>query len=497
MEYITTPIYYVNDAPHIGHAVTTLAADVLNRWWKLQGKESFFLTGTDEHGAKIAEAAEKHHQTPREFVDGIADQFKDAWTGLAIKPDGFIRTTDPKHEAVASHFLQALYDQGHIYKGEYRGLYCLGCEEYKTENQLTADGLCPLHLKPVTEVAEEAYLFKLSAFQDELVRLIQTNELEILPESRKNEVLGFIKHEGLRDVAMSRKTVSWGIPLPWDTSHTIYVWVEALLNYFSAAQPTGPDFDSGRRPVFPPSLQLIAKDILRFHALIWPALLLAAGQPLPKTLFVHGYFTVEGQKMSKSLGNVIVPSDLVESYGIDGVRYLLLAAVPFGSDGDLSADLFDRLYTSDLANNLGNLVNRVQAMLLRYTQGQVPTGLVPHDFNLSDYATALDHYDLTGALVVLRSYVDHLNGYIQTQQPWVLAKEEKADQLNEVLAYLAEGLYRLGVLYSPFLPETGEKILGLFGASIANSGYDTLLTTQHTAGIQIAPIEPLFPRLDR
>ncbi len=496
MKYLTTPIYYVNDVPHVGSAYTTLAADVINRWWRLQGHETFFLTGTDEHGAKIAEAAAKHHQTPHDYADSIATQFQDAWTELAIAPDGFIRTTDPKHGRYVERFLQELYDAGVIYKGEYRGWYCVGCEEFKTETQIGPGNTCPIHLTMLTEVAEESYLFKLSAYQGQLVELIRSDTLRILPESRKNEVLGFIEHEGLRDVAISRQNVAWGIPLPWDTSHTVYVWVDALLNYWSAAQSDGPDFALGRRPFFPPHLQLVGKDILRFHAVIWPALLLATGQPLPDELFVHGFFTVNGQKMSKSLGNVIAPHELVETYGIDAARYLLMASVPFGADGDLSRDQMERLYTSDLANNLGNLVSRVQAMILRYCQGCVPqVASVSADY-VAAYAQALSQYDLTRGIDVLRRTLDDLNAYIQAKEPWALAKAGSEAELHAVLGYLAESVYRIGLLYWPFLPETGEKIAGLFGASIASGAYDTLDAQPLVGGVQIQPVEPLFPRLD-
>jgi methionyl-tRNA synthetase len=501
MRYITTPIYYVNDNPHIGHAVTTLAADVLARYYKLKGEDVFFLTGTDEHGAKIAEAAEKAGKEPQAFTDEISQNFAQTWDDLHIEPDGFIRTTDPHHKAVVQHFLQDLYDKGAIYKGSYKGWYCIGCEEFKTETQIGPGNTCPTHNRPLIEVEEEAYLFKLTEFREQIKQAVESDTLKIRPESRKNEVLGFLKHEGLRDVAISRKNVAWGIPVPWGKDHTVYVWVDALLNYYSASQPDGPQFESGKKPAFPPSHQLIGKDILRFHAIIWPALLLASGKPLPKELFVHGYFTINSQKMSKSLGNVITPQQLINRYGVDATRYLLLAAVPFGADGDISLERLDLLYTSDLANNLGNLVSRVQAMLVRYREGHVPRTL---DRQTSGkFVTARSEYihrsieslDFTDAVNELQVTMDSLNTFIEELKPWTLAKEGKDQELDEVLAVLAENVFLLGYLYWPILPQASAKVLSIFGSSIKDIDYDTLLTTNHTAGKTITPIDPLFPRL--
>ncbi len=499
MKYITTPIYYTNDLPHIAHAYTTLAADIVARFWRLQKQEVFFLTGTDEHGAKIAQAAEAAGKTAQEFVDILSEEFKKSWESLDIRPDGFIRTTDPKHEKVVQHFLQQLYDKGYIYKGEYKGWYCVGCEEFKTETQIGPDHTCPIHLKPLLEVAEETYLFKLTQFRDQLLELVQTDKLKIQPETRKNEVLSFIEKEGLQDVAISRKNVAWGISLPWDTTHTIYVWIDALLNYLSAADQGGPEFERGARPHFPPTLQLIGKDILRFHAIIWPALLLAVDLPLPQELFVHGYFTLGGHKMSKSLGNTISPEQLVARYGIDGARYVLISAIPFGDDGDVSWSRFDTIYQTNLANNLGNLVNRVQTMLERYQANTVPAVEV-HDLHLAVVVREVNQslgdwlklHEATGAI---NAHVRELNSYIESNAPWQLAKDNKAQELAQVLATLAENVFVSAALLAPFIPETSAKILATFGASVADIDYATLGERNHTAGKTIRPVAPLFPRL--
>ncbi len=490
MRYITTPIYYVNDKPHLGHAVTTLAADVLARTWRLRKEDVFFLTGTDEHGAKIAQAAEKAGKEPKAFADEISEQFTSAWEALNIKPDGFIRTTDPNHEKVVQDFLQQLYDAGHIYKGEYKGWYCVGCEEFKTETQIGPDNTCPIHLKALIEVAEESYLFKLSAFKDQLLKLINSSELKIRPESRKNEVLGFIEHEGLKDVAVSRKNVAWGVQIPWDTQHTVYVWVDALLNYLSAAEPDGPVFASGRKPQFPPTAQLIGKDILRFHAVIWPALLLAAEKPVPKELLVHGYFTINGQKMSKSLGNILAPQELIDRYGVDATRYLLLAAVPFEQDGDVSLERLDALYGSDLANNYGNLVNRIQSMLTRYCEGKIPE-VKTEDLGVKELLTA----EFGGVIDVARKQLTRLNRYIEETQPWVLAKDTD-ERLDVVLATLAENIFLVAARLAALTPDTSDKVLSLFGTSVSEVDYATLEATNHTGGKTIQPISPLFPRLE-
>lgn len=496
-KYITTPIYYANDVPHIGSTLTTLAADVLARFWRLKGDNTYFLTGTDEHGAKLAEAAEKAGITPQELVDKYSAEFEKAWESFNIHPDGFIRTTNPKHEQFVQDFLQKLYDSGHIYKGEYTGWYCTGCEEFKTGTQIGEDNTCPLHKTPLKEVSESAYLFKLSAFRDKLLEIIEKDELKVRPESRKNEVISFIR-EGLRDVAISRANVAWGIPVPWDEKHTVYVWIDALLNYLSATKEGVLDNSAP----WPPTVQLIAKDILRFHAVIWPALLLAADEKLPKELFVHGYLSVDGQKMSKSLGNVIRPQELIDRYGVDGARYLLLAAVPFGADGDISFSRLDAIYNSHLANGFGNLVNRIQAMLVRYFDSVVPKSKFNEvDLRVFNYLAVqsvkhISDINLSEYLEELVVRHNRLNNLIEEKKPWDLAKDDKRDELDKLFARLAEELYLLGALLWPIIPESAEKILSIFGASVDQINYATLGEKSHIAGVTITPIAPLFPRIE-
>ncbi len=489
--YITTPIYYANAEPHIGSAYTTLAADVLARWRRTLGEAVFFLTGTDEHGDKIAQAATAAGVQPRELADRISATFVAEWRRLNIRPDGFIRTTDPRHVTVVREFLERLYDRGAIYRGKYRGMYCDGCEEFKTELQIGPDNKCPIHGAPLTEVAEDAYLFKLSMYQEKLRELIDGDVLAISPPSRKREALGLLEGAGLRDIAISRQRVSWGIPLPWDGDQTVYVWIDALINYYSAAQSAGPIFDSGKKPVFPPALQLIGKDILRFHALVWPALLLAADLPRPQRLAVHGFFTVNGEKMSKSRGNVVSPRALVERYGVDGARYVLLAAVPFGADGDVSFSRLDAIYNAELAHNLGNLVSRITQMIELYRSGNVPN-VAADDLKVTllknDVARRLEDCQLAGALGLISRHVSKLNVYIDATKPWQLAKDGAVERLGVVLATLAADCAVVGRLLTPFMPQAGQKIAAMFETSAAGQDYDTLKASRSSrAKFQLFP----------
>jgi len=493
--YITTPIYYVNDVPHIGHAYTTFAADIVARFHRFVGDEVLFLTGTDEHGAKIAEAAAKKGQSPQAFVDEIAPKFKETWDTLGISYDRFIRTTDADHIKTVEQFLERLHKSGYIYKGEYKGLYCKACEEFKKSGDLV-EGKCPIHGTVPEQLSEPTYFFKLSAFRDQLIELIRTDRLRVEPQIRKNEVLGFLEGQALEDLAISRENVAWGIPLPWDTKHTVYVWVDALINYYTAAEGTW----------WPPTWHIIAKDILRFHAVIWPAMLLAVGEELPRNIFVHGFFTIEGKKISKSLGNVIDPLELAHEYSPDGLRFFLFRAFPFGGDGDFSSTLLKEFYNGSLSNELGNLVQRVLVMIQKYSGGSVPalsvrtsnveTAIVADVWRR--WEEALISLDLHEAFVSVWDLVRFANQRIDETKPWDLAKNDH-DHLNEVLYELAEILRHLSLLLTPLLPDTAMKIATLLKVPVANE--QTRAEFEHhkqwgelKAGTTISVGAVLFPR---
>lgn len=464
--YVTTPIYYVNDAPHIGSAYTTLAADIIARYYRGRiGKEKvFFLVGTDEHGQKVQTVAKEKGLTPIELADKVSQEFKDAWKLLNIDYDFFIRTTDPKHEKVVSELLQKVYDAGYIYPGTYEGPYCIGCERFYKESELV-NGRCPLHPnKEISYQKEKNYFLKLKDLVNEKVLpKLKAGEYNILPEERKNEILSRID-QGVEDVSVSREGVTWGIPLPWDKTQTIYVWVDALINYYSATQ-----FLEGKKDFWPADLHLMAKDILWFHAVIWEALLLAAGIELPKTVFAHGFFTVDGQKMSKSLGNVITPKQLVDKYGVDGARYLMISAVTFGSDGDISLKSFDTKYNADLANGLGNLVAR-SAKLCENSGFEFPETKLVSDKNIEK---ALSEYKFDVALKIIWEEVTQTDQFINEEEPWTL----KGEGLKKVLVHLVDHIRSIAFNLKPFLPETAEKIEDQF------------------KGPEIKSSEPLFPRL--
>lgn len=449
--YITTPIYYINDIPHIGHAYTTIAADVLARYHRAKGDEVFFLTGTDEHGAKIAEAAKKAGKSPQDFADSLAPKFQKTWEKLNISYSEYFRTTNPEHGKLVQEFVKKLQDKGFVEKKKYEGLYCVGCERFLKTSEL-ADGLCPDHkTKPETQ-SEENYFFKLSdpAISSKLLSLISNNELEIGPESRKNEIVGKIK-QGLEDISISRAAVEWGIAFPGDEKQTIYVWVDALLNYYTATKIYK------KENIWPADLHLMAKDILWFHAIIWPAMLLALDLPLPKKVFAHGFFTVGGQKMSKSIGNVLDPNVLVDKYGADAVRYALLREFPFGEDGDISEEKIGAQYNK-LANNIGNLFQRVLSMMVKYEVKTVkPIEEIPHQAR-NDIEQDIENLVLMEALRKIDEVAEKANLYIAEQEPWALAKAGKQDELRSVLLHSYGSLVVLAELLAPFMPETSEKM---------------------------------------
>ncbi|MCG2794694.1 MAG: methionine--tRNA ligase [Actinomycetia bacterium] len=463
--YVTTPIYYVNDMPHIGTAYTTLAADVLARYHRLKGREVFFLTGTDEHGQKVAQAAEERGESPQAWADKMAPHFTGTWKLLNISNDDFIRTTQERHALVAQLFIEKLKESGDIYLDAYEGWYCIHDESFLLSSQLV-DGACPDCGRPVDWVKEENYFFRLSKYAGKVLRHIEENPEFVQPESRRNEVTSFIEL-GLKDQSISRTSFAWGIPLPFDPKHVMYVWFEALLNYVSA-------IDYGADPerfesIWPADWHLVGKEILRFHAVIWPAMLMAAGLPLPKRVFAHGWLTVEGEKMSKSLGNVVGPDELVDEYGVDGYRYYFLREFSFGSDGNFSRRTLLRRYNAELANDLGNLVSRVLTMVDRYRDGTVPEPGAPGEEEnvLREKSSALvDSLDrrlaapaFNEALAEIWEYIHALNRYVDVSAPWSLAKDaSRGADLDRVLYNCLEGLRIVSLLISPFMPGTAARI---------------------------------------
>ena len=494
--YLTTPIYYVNSTPHVGHAYTTIAADILARHRRQRGEETFFLTGTDEHGSKIARAAEGQGLEPRAFVDKMAAHWRELPRRVNATNDFFIRTTDPQHEALVQEFLQAIYDRGEIYAGTYEGLYCFSCEAFYSEDELV-DGRCPQHGTVPEHVEEKNYFFKLSAYQDRLLALYDERPDFVLPRFRYNEARSFIE-QGLQDISVSRATQRWGVPVPWDTGQVIYVWVDALINYVSALTYAREGEDL--RPRFWPARHLLAKDILKFHCVIWPALLLAAGYEVPRRLFVHGYLLLDERKMSKSLGNVIDPLELIDVYGVDAVRFYLFRAVSFGQDGTISVEGLHERYERELGNDLGNLLSRTTAMIARYrggglaqTPGEPPWAI---ETVRDEVARALDEFDLTGALDSVWQLVRSLNRYVEDTAPWQLAKDPaRSADLDRVLYDLADGLCAIAIAVHAYLPDTSDRILRALGQP-PDVSWERLRSGGAAAADGIEPAEPLFPRAE-
>lgn len=498
--YLTTPIYYPNDAPHIGHAYTSVAADTLARWRRLWDDDVVFLTGTDEHGTKIQRAAEAQGITPQELVDRTSAQFRALTPLLDLTNTDFIRTTEPRHETAVQRFLQAVYDAGYIELGTYEGLYCVACEAYYTEDDL-ADGLCPVHAAPVERVTEENWFFALSRFEQQLLDHYDAHPDAVQPVTRRNEVLGFIR-QGLADISMSRKSVEWGIPLPWDPSQTCYVWFDALFNYCSAiGYGTDPE-RFGR--YWPADYHLVGKDILRFHAVYWPAMLMAAGLAPPKCVFAHGWLLVGGEKMSKTRANQVAPADLVAEFGADGFRYHFLRDQHFGPDGDISYEAMVSRYNADLANNFGNLANRVLNMAMSYCDGATPDtrengplaeGAVRAFGALS---AAMEHLEFSVGFGAVWEYIRAVNAYIEDRQPWALHKRGDRTAASAVLGDCLESLRIVALLASPILPRASAELwrrLGLAGAPT-----DARLPGAAAWGLLPAgsPLEkgaPIFPRL--
>jgi methionyl-tRNA synthetase len=467
--FVTTPIYYVNAKPHIGHAYTTVAADVFSRFKKLEGSEVFFSTGTDEHGLKIQREAEKTGKNPKEFADEIVSQFQDLWKKLNIGYTRFIRTTDEKHKEAVQKVLQALYDSGVIYKGFYEGLYCVGCEQFKMEDELVG-GKCPDHNLVPELVKEDAYLMKMTELQKELVEKIESGALFITPAKYKKETLSFLKSEALKDISISRKNVSWGIPLPFDTEHTTYVWVDAFLNYLTVLDWSG---DKNTVPAeWPADVQFIGKDILRVHSTIWPILLLHLGIALPKTLLTHGHILAGGKKMSKTLGNTIAIDEMLEKFGTDGTRYLLMSAGTFGEDVDLTMERMTEKYNADLANGLGNLVSRVMKLAEQMMNRELGIPARPARFAGAtarraggenrelpqDFVVLLNEYKFNEALGYIWNIVRAENKYIDDEKPWELVKNDQ-EKFETVMKKLLDDLAIIAELLASFLPETSAKLL--------------------------------------
>ena len=495
--YLTTPIYYVNDAPHIGHAYTTVIGDAVTRWHRLLGDETWYLTGTDEHGLKVQRAAEDNGVSPREWADRTVERFRDAWKLLGVSNDDFIRTTEPRHYAAVAELLQRVYDNGFIRKGTYEGLYCVACEAYYTEADLV-NGNCPIHDRPVEHVTEENYFFELSRFEQPLLDWYASHPDFVRPEGKRNEALGFIRG-GLQDFSISRTSISWGVPIPWDPEHVTYVWFDALTNYATAV---GFGTDAERFEQWWPAVHhLIGKDILRFHCVYWPAMLLSAGLEPPAGWFVHGWLLVGGEKMSKTRLNQIAPADLVEDFGVDGFRYHFLRDVPFGPDGDFSYERMVDRYNADLANNLGNLLSRVATVVDKKCGGVGPAPRA--DSPLA--AVAAEAYEATArawaevqpslALEATWRLVREANAHLEANEPW---KAEPGPAVDAVLGDALEVLRIVAVLASPAIPGAAAEVwrrIGLPGtpeeqrlpAAAAWGGYP--------GGLAVEKGTPLFPRI--
>ena len=503
--YITTPIYYPSANFHIGHCYTTIIADSIARYKRLAGYDVFFLTGTDEHGEKIEKKAKENGVTPKEYVDKIVDNAKDLWKSLGISYDKFIRTTDEYHEKAVQKIFNKLYEQGDIYKGEYEGLYCTPCESFWTETQLV-DGKCPDCGRDVHIVKEESYFFKLSKYQDKLIKLYEEHPEFIQPESRKNEMLNNFIKPGLEDLCVSRTTFNWGIPVTFDAKHVVYVWIDALTNYITALGYMSED-DSLFKKYWPADLHLVGKEIVRFHTIIWPALLMALDLPLPKKVFGHGWLIIDGGKISKSLGNYKDPREYINLYGVDAIRYFALREVPFGNDGTFSESALIARTNADLANILGNLVNRTISMSYKYFDGIVlePSCKEEIDSDLIKSTSYLykivdekmNELHISEAIDAIFDVLRKCNKYIDDTTPWILAKDEtKKDRLATVLYNLLESIRICAILLSPFMPTSVDKILYQLNTKVTS--YDSCKKFgQIEINNQLNKPEPIFLRIDK
>ena len=506
-KYITTPIYYVNGVPHIGHAYTTFIADTIARYERLKGEETFFLTGTDEHGQKIEESAKKAGKPTQEFADEISATFKNLWDEFGISYDKFIRTTDEEHKKGVQKAFLKMYEKGDIYKGEYEGHYCVSCEAFFPETQLVDGEFCPDCGRSTTIVKEESYFFKLSKYEKDLLKYYEEHPDFILPKSRANEVVNFVKG-GLRDLSVTRTSFSWGVPLPKelnDPKHVMYVWLDALLNYVTALG-YGSDSAALMEKFWPADIHLVGKDILRFHAIYWPAFLMSLDLPLPKHIAAHGWWTRDGEKMSKSKGNVVHPKEVADAYGVENLRYFMLREVPFGQDGDFSQRAFIDRINSDLSNDLGNLLNRIIGMSGKYSDFVIDSKDVErfHAKELEKVYEVLASLDEHIENVQPHRYLEELwkvfvigNGIIQESEPWAKMKNGQVDEALATVALVANILAKAAVMLSPVMPETAKKIAETLGIEIDTTTYNDLIVDKKLlATFTIKKIPPLFPKIE-
>ncbi|MGI6038456.1 MAG: methionine--tRNA ligase [Limnochordia bacterium] len=502
--YITTPIYYPSDNLHIGHAYTTVAADAIARYHRLQGKDVFFLTGSDEHGQKIERIAKEKGQEPKAYVDKIVANFLHLWEKLDISFDDFIRTTEERHHRVVQEIFRRIYEKGDIYKGEYIGWYCTPCETFWVESKLV-DGNCPDCGRKVEQIKEESYFFRLSKYADRLLAHIEANPEFIQPTSRRNEMIQFIK-SGLEDLCVSRTTFKWGIPVPIDEGHVIYVWFDALTNYLTAIGYL--DDEEMFRKYWPADVHLVGKEIVRFHTIIWPIILMALGEELPKQVYGHGWLLLDSDKMSKSKGNVVDPLVLIDRYGVDAIRYFLLREISFGADGNFSLEALIGRINADLANDLGNLLHRTSAMMKKYYQGQIPEPGPERPLDvalreaaaeaLTTFSSQMDKVDPSGALATIWRFVGAVNKYIDEAAPWVLAREDRQEELSRVMYNLAEALRVIALYIYPFIPRTAQTFWERLGYTdkIAAHRLSEAAWGGLSAGVQLSSGKPLFPRIE-
>jgi methionyl-tRNA synthetase len=508
--YITTPIYYINAQPHIGHAYTTIASDVLARYYRLSGKEVFFLTGTDEHGQKVEESAKKNGKNPKEFADEVVEKYKKLWKDLDITYDGFIRTTDKKHEDTVQKIVNILFEKGDIYKGQYEGLYCVPCESYFLETDLAdkTKKICPDCGRELKIVKEDSYFFKLSKYQDDLLKYFSDNEYFLSPSFRAKEMINIIK-SGLKDLCITRNSVEWGIKNPIDNTQTIYVWFDALINYISAINflEFSEKKDNNFLEFWPADIHFVGKEIYKFHTLIWPALLLGLGLELPKKVFGHGWWTFEGEKMSKSKGNAIDPYKIIDTFGKDVLRYFLLREVPFGIDGDFSKNSLIDKYNGELANEIGNLFSRTLKMLEKYCDGVVPeidieTNILKEKSEevINEYKIAIENIDFFKAINKILELVKTSNKYIEDEAPWKLAKlQDPGDdiKLKKVLFNILASMRIVAVLINPIMPEISLKMIKQLGLNDNLFDISFLKWNDMPKDLKVGEIQVLFPRYEK